>query len=190
MDVWQPGPDREIILNLPCTVERSTPNVYADQIEWMSRNLPSRDHVCLSVHTHNDRGTAVADAELAVLAGADRIEGCLFGNGERTGNVCLVTLGLNLFSQGIDPMIDFSDIDEIRRDRRVLQPAPGPPPPPLRRRPGLHRVLRLAPGRDQEGLRGAGGRGRPARASRSPSTRGRCPTCPSTRTTSAAPTRR
>ena len=115
MDVWQPGPDREIILNLPCTVERSTPNVYADQIEWMSRKLPNRDYVCLSVHTHNDRGTAVADAELAVLAGADRIEGCLFGNGERTGNVCLVTLGLNLFSQGIDPMIDFSDIDEIRR---------------------------------------------------------------------------
>ncbi len=115
MDVWQPGPDREIILNLPCTVERSTPNVYADQIEWMSRNLPDRDYVCLSVHTHNDRGTAVADAELAVMAGADRIEGCLFGNGERTGNVCLVTLGLNLFSQGIDPMIDFSDIDEIRR---------------------------------------------------------------------------
>jgi 2-isopropylmalate synthase len=115
MDVWQPGPGREIIINLPCTVERSTPNVYADQIEWMSRNLPERDHVCLSVHTHNDRGTAVADAELAVLAGADRVEGCLFGNGERTGNVCLVTLGLNLFSQGIDPMINFSDIDEIRR---------------------------------------------------------------------------
>jgi 2-isopropylmalate synthase len=115
MDVWQPGPGREIILNLPCTVERSTPNVYADQIEWMSQNLSRREHVCLSVHTHNDRGTAVADAELAVLAGADRIEGCLFGNGERTGNVCLVTLGLNLFSQGIDPMIDFSDIDEIRR---------------------------------------------------------------------------
>jgi 2-isopropylmalate synthase len=115
MDVWQPGPDREIILNLPCTVERSTPNVYADQIEWMSGRLPRREHVCLSVHTHNDRGTAVADAELAVLAGADRIEGCLFGNGERTGNVCLVTLGMNLFSQGIDPMIDFSDIDEIRR---------------------------------------------------------------------------
>ena len=115
MDVWQPGPGREIILNLPCTVERSTPNVYADQIEWMSRNLPDRDHVCLSVHTHNDRGTAVADAELAVLAGADRIEGCLFGNGERTGNVCLVTLGLNLFSQGIDPMINFADVDEIRR---------------------------------------------------------------------------
>ena len=115
MDVWQPGPGREIILNLPCTVERSTPNVYADQIEWMSRNLSRREHVCVSVHTHNDRGTAVADAELAVLAGADRVEGCLFGNGERTGNVCLVTLGLNLFSQGIDPMIDFSNIDEIRR---------------------------------------------------------------------------
>ena len=115
MDAWQPGPGREIIINLPCTVERSTPNVYADQIEWMSRNLSRREHVCLSVHTHNDRGTAVADAELAVLAGADRVEGCLFGNGERTGNVCLVTLGMNLFSQGIDPMIDFSDIDEIRR---------------------------------------------------------------------------
>jgi 2-isopropylmalate synthase len=115
MDVWQPGPGREIIINLPCTVERSTPNVYADQIEWMSRTLSRREHVCLSVHTHNDRGTAVADAELAVLAGADRVEGCLFGNGERTGNVCLVTLGMNLFSQGIDPMIDFSDIDEIRR---------------------------------------------------------------------------
>jgi 2-isopropylmalate synthase len=115
MDVWQPEPGREIIINLPCTVERSTPNVYADQIEWMSRNLSRRGHVCLSVHTHNDRGTAVADAELAMLAGADRVEGCLFGNGERTGNVCLVTLGMNLFSQGIDPMIDFSDIDEIRR---------------------------------------------------------------------------
>ena len=115
MDAWQPGPDREIVLNLPCTVERSTPNVYADQIEWMSRGLSRRDHVALSVHTHNDRGTAVADAELAVLAGAQRVEGCLFGNGERTGNVDLVTLGLNLFSQGVDPQIDFSDIDEIRR---------------------------------------------------------------------------
>jgi 2-isopropylmalate synthase len=115
MDAWQPGPDREIVLNLPCTVERSTPNVYADQIEWMSRQLPRREHIALSVHTHNDRGTATADAELAVLAGAQRIEGCLFGNGERSGNVDLVTLGLNLYSQGIDPMIDFSDIDEIRR---------------------------------------------------------------------------
>jgi 2-isopropylmalate synthase len=115
MDVWQPGPGREIVLNLPCTVERSTPNVYADQIEWMSRNLSRREHIALSVHTHNDRGTATADAELAVLAGADRVEGCLFGNGERSGNVDLVTLGLNLYSQGIDPMIDFSNIDEIRR---------------------------------------------------------------------------
>ncbi len=115
MDVWQPEAGREIVLNLPCTVERSTPNVYADQIEWMSRNLSRREHICLSVHTHNDRGTAVADAELAVLAGAQRVEGCLFGNGERSGNVDLVTLGLNLYSQGIDPMIDFSDIDQIRR---------------------------------------------------------------------------
>jgi 2-isopropylmalate synthase len=124
MDVWQPGPGREIILNLPCTVERSTPNVYADQIEWMSRHLSRREHVCVSVHTHNDRGTAVADAELAVLGGADRVEGCLFGNGERTGNVCLVTLGLNLFSQGIDPMIDFSDIDEIRRTTEYVNQLP------------------------------------------------------------------
>src|ERR1700675_3107530 len=115
MDVWQPEPDREIILNLPCTVERSTPNVYADQIEWMSRNLARRDSVVLSVHPHNDRGCAVAAAELAVMAGAERIEGCLFGNGERTGNVCLVTLGLNLFTQGVDPGIDFSDINEVIR---------------------------------------------------------------------------
>src|ERR1700723_3254967 len=114
MEVWQPGPGREIILNLPCTVERSTPNVYADQIEWMSRNLPNREHVCVSVHTHNDRGTAVADAELAVLAGANRVEGCLFGNGEGTGNVSLDTLGIVLKSQGLGPMIDFSDIDEVR----------------------------------------------------------------------------
>ena len=115
MDVWQPSAEREIVINLPCTVERSTPNVYADQIEWMSRHFSRREFICLSVHTHNDRGTATADAELAVLAGAQRIEGCLFGNGERSGNVDLVTLGLNLYAQGIDPMIDFSDIDEIRR---------------------------------------------------------------------------
>ncbi|MET8704255.1 2-isopropylmalate synthase [Kitasatospora sp. NPDC004723] len=115
MDVWQPGEGREIILNLPATVERATPNVQADQFEWMSRNLSRREFVCLSVHPHNDRGTAVASAELAYMAGADRIEGCLFGQGERTGNVDLVTLGMNLFSQGIDPQIDFSDIDEVRR---------------------------------------------------------------------------
>ncbi|MEU8586959.1 2-isopropylmalate synthase [Streptomyces sp. NPDC048664] len=115
MDVWQPGPGREIILNLPATVERSTPSTHADRFEWMHRNLSRRAHVCLSVHPHNDRGTAVAAAELALMAGADRIEGCLFGQGERTGNVDLVTLGMNLFSQGVDPQIDFSDIDEIRR---------------------------------------------------------------------------
>ncbi|QDB78919.1 2-isopropylmalate synthase [Georgenia sp. 311] len=115
MDVWQPDASREIVLNLPATVERATPNVYADQIEWMSRNLSRREFIALSVHPHNDRGTAVASAELAVMAGADRVEGCLFGQGERTGNVDLVTLGMNLFSQGIDPQIDFSDIDGIRR---------------------------------------------------------------------------
>jgi 2-isopropylmalate synthase len=115
MDVWQPEPGREIILNLPATVERSTPSTHADRFEWMSRNLSRRAYVCLSAHPHNDRGTAVAAAELAVMAGADRIEGCLFGQGERTGNVDLVTLGMNLFSQGVDPQIDFSQIDEIRR---------------------------------------------------------------------------
>ncbi|MDX2523803.1 2-isopropylmalate synthase [Streptomyces europaeiscabiei] len=115
MDVYQPGPGREIILNLPATVERSTPSTHADRFEWMSRNLSRREHVVISVHPHNDRGTAVAAAELALMAGADRVEGCLFGQGERTGNVDLVTLGMNLFSQGVDPQIDFSDIDEIRR---------------------------------------------------------------------------
>ncbi len=116
MDVWQPDAERPVVLNLPATVEMATPNVYADQIEWMHRALTRRSAVVLSLHPHNDRGTAVAAAELGVQAGADRVEGCLFGNGERTGNVCLVTLGLNLFSQGIDPMIDFSDIDDIRRE--------------------------------------------------------------------------
>ena len=115
IDVIDPTPDRPLIINLPATVEMATPNVYADSIEWMHRHLPRRESVVLSLHPHNDRGTAVAAAELGLLAGADRIEGCLFGNGERTGNVDLVTLGLNIFSQGIDPMIDFSDIDEIKR---------------------------------------------------------------------------
>src|SRR5262245_1875517 len=114
-DTWQPGPSREIILNLPATVEMSTPNVYADQIEWFSRQLTRREHSAVSLHPHNDRGCAVAATELALMAGADRVEGCLFGHGERTGNVDLITLGMNLFSQGIDPMIDFSEIDEIRR---------------------------------------------------------------------------
>lgn len=114
-DVWQPTKNRPSVINLPATVEMASPNVYADSIEWMNRNLDRREGVILSLHPHNDRGTGVAAAELGYLAGADRIEGCLFGNGERTGNVCLVTLGLNLFSQGIDPQIDFSDIDEIKR---------------------------------------------------------------------------
>jgi 2-isopropylmalate synthase len=114
-DVIAPTPDWPLIVNLPATVEMATPNVYADSIEWMSRNLARRDAIILSLHPHNDRGTAVAAAELGYQAGADRIEGCLFGNGERTGNVCIVTLGLNLFARGIDPQIDFSNIDEIRR---------------------------------------------------------------------------
>ncbi|MBV9142590.1 MAG: 2-isopropylmalate synthase [Pseudonocardiales bacterium] len=113
--IWRPTPEAPVILNLPATVEMATPNVYADSIEWMHRNLERRSAVILSLHPHNDRGTAVAAAELGYQAGAQRIEGCLFGNGERTGNVCLVTLGMNLFSQGINPQIDFSDIDEIRR---------------------------------------------------------------------------
>ena len=116
MDVWQPTPDNPVVLNLPATVEMSTPNVYADQIEWFGRALGARrSSVVLSLHPHNDRGTAVAAAEQGVLAGADRVEGCLFGNGERTGNVCLVTLALNLVSQGVDAGIDLSDIDEVRR---------------------------------------------------------------------------
>jgi 2-isopropylmalate synthase len=115
IEAFDARPDRKVIINLPATVEMATPNVYADSIEWMSRHLTRRESVVLSLHPHNDRGTGVAAAELGFLAGADRIEGCLFGNGERTGNVCLVTLGLNLFSQGIDPQIDFSDIDEVRR---------------------------------------------------------------------------
>ena len=115
MEVIEPTPDRPIILNLPATVEMYTPNVYADVLEWFGRNIPNRDSVILSLHPHNDRGTAVAAAELAVLAGADRVEGTLFGNGERTGNVDVVTLALNLFSQGVDPALDFSDIEKVRR---------------------------------------------------------------------------
>jgi len=115
MDVWQPDPTREIILNLPATVEMCTPNTYADQIEYFCKHISRRDFVCVSVHPHNDRGTAVAAAEFGLMAGAQRVEGCLFGNGERTGNVDLVTLGMNLYTQGVDPGIDFSQIDEIRR---------------------------------------------------------------------------
>ncbi|MBI3562039.1 MAG: 2-isopropylmalate synthase [Gammaproteobacteria bacterium] len=113
--VWNPSPERKMIINLPATVEMSTPNIFADHIEWMSRNLNRRESIILSVHPHNDRGTAIAAAELAIMAGAERVEGCLFGNGERTGNVDLVTLALNLYTQGIHPGIDISDIDQIRQ---------------------------------------------------------------------------
>ena len=121
---WAPAADERVILNLPATVEATTPNMYADQIEWMHNNLDQRSNVTLSVHPHNDRGTAVAAAELAVMAGADRIEGCLFGSGERTGNVCLVTLALNLYTQGVNPELDFSDIDEVRRTAEYCNQLP------------------------------------------------------------------
>jgi 2-isopropylmalate synthase len=126
VEIIDPTPSHKMILNLPATVEMATPNVYADSIEWMSRNIDRRDSVLISLHPHNDRGTAVAAAELGYLAGADRIEGCLFGNGERTGNVDLVTLGMNLFSQGIDPHIDFSDLDEIKRTVEYCNQLPVP----------------------------------------------------------------
>mgnify|MGYP001073868043 CR=1 FL=1 len=125
-DVLEASTDRKMILNLPATVEMATPNVYADSIEWMHRHLEHRDAIILSLHPHNDRGTGVAAAELGYLAGADRIEGCLFGNGERTGNVDLVTLGMNLYSQGIDPMIDFSDMDHIKRTVEYCNQLPVP----------------------------------------------------------------
>ncbi|MDE2595198.1 MAG: 2-isopropylmalate synthase, partial [Burkholderiales bacterium] len=115
IETWQPTVDQPVIINLPATVEASTPNVYADQIEWMHRRLARRDAVILSVHPHNDRGTAVAAAELAVMAGAQRVEGCLFGNGERTGNVDIVTLAMNLYSQGVHPGLDFSDMASVAR---------------------------------------------------------------------------
>ncbi|WP_270352654.1 2-isopropylmalate synthase [Microbacterium testaceum] len=126
LEVFQPTAERKVILNLPATVEMATPNVYADSIEWMSRHLNHRENVILSLHPHNDRGTAVAAAELGYLAGADRIEGCLFGNGERTGNVDLVALGINLLTQGIDPQIDFSDIDQVKRTVEYCNQLPVP----------------------------------------------------------------
>ncbi|MFK4871107.1 2-isopropylmalate synthase [Novosphingobium sp. ZW T3_23] len=113
MDILQPTPENPIILNLPATVEAATPNVYADQIEYFCRNLPNRESAVISLHTHNDRGTGVAAAELGLMAGADRVEGCLFGNGERTGNCCLVTVAMNMYTQGVSPGLDFSDIDEV-----------------------------------------------------------------------------
>ncbi len=189
-DVWQPDDGREIILNLPATVEMATPNVYADQIEWFSRQLTRRENTVISLHPHNDRGTAVAATELAMMAGADRVEGCLFGHGERTGNVDLVTLAMNLFSQGIDPMVDISDIDEIRRTVEYCTQLPVHPRHPY----AGDLVYTAFSGSHQdaikkglEDLETAGRRaGRPGRAS----CRGRRRTSRSTRTTSAAPTRR
>ena len=124
IEIFEPSPDRKVIINLPATVEMATPNVYADSIEWMSRHLAHRENVILSLHPHNDRGTAIAAAELGYMAGADRIEGCLFGNGERTGNVDLVALGVNLLTQGIDPEIDFSDIDHVKRTAEYCNQLP------------------------------------------------------------------
>lgn len=126
IEIFEPTPDRKVIINLPATVEMATPNVYADSIEWMSRHLAHRENVILSLHPHNDRGTAIAAAELGYMAGADRIEGCLFGNGERTGNVDLVALGINLLTQGVDPQIDFSDIDHVKRTAEYCNQLPVP----------------------------------------------------------------
>lgn len=126
IEIFEPAPDRKVIINLPATVEMASPNVYADSIEWMSRHLNHRENIILSLHPHNDRGTAVAAAELGYMAGADRIEGCLFGNGERTGNVDLVALGINMFTQGIDPQIDFSDIDQVKRTVEYCNQLPVP----------------------------------------------------------------
>ena len=183
-DVWQPEDGREIILNLPATVEMATPNVYADQIEWFSRQLTRRENTTISLHPHNDRGTAVAATELAMMAGADRVEGCLFGHGERTGNVGPGDAGHEPVQPGHRPA------DRLLRHRRdpahrgVLHAAAGAPAAPLRRRPRLHGVQRVPPGRDQEGPGGARGASPPRPAVPSPSCRGRRRTSRSTRTTS------
>ena len=187
-DVWQPEDGREIILNLPATVEMATPNVYADQIEWFSRQLTRRANTVISLHPHNDRGTAVAATELAMMAGADRVEGCLFGHGERTGNVCLVTLAMNLFSQGIDPQVDISDIDEVRRTVEYCTQLPVHPRHPY----AGDLVYTAFSGSHQDaikkGLEDLESRP-PSGASRSGRCRGRRRTCRSTPRTSAAPTR-
>jgi len=181
MAVWQPTPARKVILNLPATVEMSTPNIYADRIEWFSRTIRERDCVTLSVHPHNDRGSGVAAAELAVLAGAERIEGTLFGNGERTGNVDLVTLALNLHTQGVDPGLDFSDIDRVIRLAEECTRLPVHPRHPYAggwsspRSPARTRM------RSRRAWR---------RSSRPMTIAGTCPTCRSTRPISAAPTTR
>ena len=156
MEVLRPTPERPLILNLPATVEAATPNIYADQIEWFGRHISGRDSVILSLHPHNDRGTGVAAAELGIMAGADRVEGCLFGNGERTGNVCLVTLAMNLYTQGVAPGLDFSDMDRVVKTAEYCNQLPVHPRHPYAGDLGLHRLFRIAPGRDQEGLRRSG----------------------------------
>ncbi len=156
LEVLEPTPERKVIINLPATVEMATPNVYADSIEWMSRHLAHRENVILCLHPHNDRGTAIAAAELGYQAGADRIEGCLFGNGERTGNVDLVALGINLFTQGIDPQIDFSDLDEIRRTAEYCNQLKVHERSPWAGDLVYTAFSGIAPGRHQEGLRGDG----------------------------------
>ena len=162
IEAWDPSPDRPIIINLPATVELATPNVYADQIEWFLRNVQRRDSIILSLHTHNDRGTGVAATELGLMAGAERVEGTLFGNGERTGNVDIVTVGLNLYTQGVDPGLDLHDLSRLIEVSDYCTDIPVGRPPPLCRGVGVHRVLRLAPGRHQQGHDGAGQRiGRP-----------------------------
>ncbi len=181
MDVWRPTPDERIILNLPATVEMATPNVYADQIEWIDRNLRDRASVILSVHPHNDRGTAVAATELALMAGADRVEGTLFGNGERTGNVDVVTLALNLFSQGVDPGLDLRDVPEIVRTVEECNRLPVHQRHPY----GGELVFTAFSGSHQDAIK-KGFAALGAATARA----GRCRTSPSIRKTSAARTTR
>ena len=189
LDMWQPAAGRETVVNLPATVERGTPNTYADQIEWFCRNMPYRDEVAVSLHPHNDRGTGVAAAELGMMAGADRIEGCLFGNGERTGNLDLVTVALNLYTQGVDPELDFSDIDEVIHTVTecnqigVHERHPYGGDLVFTSFSGSHRTRSTRPSQIVR-------RRRTHRAPRSTSWNGTCPTCRSIRRTWAAPTRR
>ena len=175
--VWGATPDNKVILNLPATVEVATPNIYADQVEWMHRNVARRDSVIISLHPHNDRGTAVAAAELGIMAGADRVEGCLFGNGERTGNVDIVTLALNLYTQGVNPGLDFSDINAVARTVEHCNQLPIHP-----RHPYVGDLVFTAfSGSHQDAIKKASRRWTKKAC-------GTCPTCPSTRLTSAAPT--
>lgn len=178
-EIWQPCAERPMIINLPATVEVSTPNVYADQIEYFCRHFSRRADVCISVHPHNDRGTGVASAELAVMAGADRVEGCLFGNGERTGNVCLVTLAMNLYSQGVDPRLSFSEMNRVVEIVESCNQIPVHP-----RHPWAGSLAYTAfSGSHQDAIKKDSMPSGPAIA-------GKCPICPSTRRISAAATRR